>query len=1397
MKFFIENKIPFNYFAFLILLFCFSFLIRIVGIDWDNGFLFHPDERAIFMHAYDLSFDSFKNGFEVFNAEKSSFNPKWFNYGSFPLYFLKITTIVINIFYDLNIFELRIPARILSVFIDSLSVIFITIIASNFIDKKSSLLVGILASISLINIQNSHFFTTDVFVTNISLLIILFSFKNSEKTSFLRTLLLSLFFALGLSFKFSFLPSIFPILFSYILLYLNNKISLLLLFKYLCIFLLFVIFFLLIFQPYMFFDFHTYVSNILEQSKMVRGIHDFPYTRQYINTTNFLYPIIQIVKWGIGPYLGIISILGFFYFIFYSIKNKSRLSFIILIWFVPYLVINGSFDVKFTRYFLPLIPFLFLFSVLFLKSIYGYIIKIYPSISKFKYFILIIFILPTLHFSLSYINGIYLTEHPAVLASKWLELNAEENTLIVQDHWEESIPAIEGIKFSHERLELYNPDSYEKFDKIFTLLSQSDYYVIFSNRLYGTIPRLDKRYPVSTNFYERIFDETLGFKIVNFEKQSMNLFSINYQENYFQRIAIQKPSNINNYENDFLINLNLGWSDESFSVYDHPNVIILKNEKKYSKDKLFEILDQNLFEKTKSFDFTNEELYKKYENFGDYGEINLFKNQMFLDDKPILLQVFFWFLMINFLGILFMPIFYKLFINFPEFGYSFYKFFGLLSFSFIVWFFVSYGLIDFIFINIFFIALILSIFSIVLFVKNKKEILYYSKKSFKQILFVEFLFFTFFLLGILIRYLNPDLWHPYRGGEKPMDLAFLNSIIRSTSFPPYDPWFSGYTLNYYYFGHFMVGLASKFTGIPSYISYNLAIPTFFAYSATLIFGFSSSFVYLFRKSKGLKFDWFKTPLYTGIFSVFAILIFGNFDAVIQVFNIIFNFQETFDYWRSTRIISMNSSGLEINEFPFFSFLFADLHAHLMSIPLIISLVSVSFIFFYEFSSNNSKVKNLLILLFLSLITGAIKATNTWDYPLGLIIVFFSILFSTFLSEGKINIRLIRFVLYFSFYYLMSSFLFYNFENNFIMPEFGLSFSKWKTSSIIMLEILFVPIILSSIFISIYTYSLKLKIQYLKFNFFSKKIFMFVLIIFLLFLLFLFFQLTSIFLLSTLLISILIISILKLKLFESDSRLFLWIAILLIIGFGIPILTDIFVVNGDINRMNTVFKFNFQSWIILNLGASLLIPLIFQEISSTKIKRIFFSSILILFIFGMIYPIYSIKPRLLDRFSNNYFGLEGNQYMLSSIYLYKDNAIKLSNTYDAVNWINSNIQGNPIIVENSGELYTWSSAISINTGLPSVLGWDWHEKQQRSLNSYSITIRNKQIEEFYTTSSEQFIKDFLDYYSVELVIFGPVEKLNYPDFDKRFKFIMKSEVIEIYNNNGYIIFKYLKKMENNE
>jgi uncharacterized membrane protein len=123
-----------------------------------------------------------------------------------------------------------------------------------------------------------------------------------------------------------------------------------------------------------------------------------------------------------------------------------------------------------------------------------------------------------------------------------------------------------------------------------------------------------------------------------------------------------------------------------------------------------------------------------------------------------------------------------------------------------------------------------------------REIVAFARSQAAYVLLVEALFAGAFALMLWIRAFNPDIY----GTEKPMDEAFITAIMRSPHLPPNDPWLSGYTLNYYYFGHFIVATLAKLLGTDPAVAFNLAIGLLFALMAVNLFGVTSNIVAFLR-----------------------------------------------------------------------------------------------------------------------------------------------------------------------------------------------------------------------------------------------------------------------------------------------------------------------------------------------------------------------------------------------------------------------------------------------------------------------------------------------------------------------------------------------------------------------
>ena len=1452
-----------NYYSYLpitlILLVGLSF--RLYGINWDQGFNYtpHPDERAIISKVNQIEFPpiSIDGAKEFLNPLSSSWNPRWFPYGSFPIYLLKFVQTFYNHIFDNTLFDLRLTGRIISAISDTLTIGVIFLIGRKLYSYRIGLLASAFLACSVLHIQLSHFYTVDTILTLFSTLSIYFIIRNTEHISKIYSILTGIFTALAIATKISLLPIlgiyffghlfyIFGILQKFTLkdvrLYSKDRIWISL--KSINLTIIIFIITLLIVQPYMFLDWQNFYKDVSEQSQMVRRFIDYPYTRQYINTPSFWYQIKQVSIWGLGIPLGLLSFLGLIYASFDGLKRRTWVIYtitgwivpvtlliystntlalflassigimsllftvpyrshnsvknvLILAWIIPIFLITGSFQVKFLRYFLPITPFLILLGSKLMIDIINLNSKYFSKLKFISHTINLIIILTTFVYAISFIN-IYSQPHTAVTSSKWIKNNIPKNSMILKEHWEESLPSLENYRTLE--LPMYDTDSISKLNLISKRLAEADYLVLYSNRLYGTINRLPERYPFSTAYYQLLFKEEIGYKFVNLETNYPNILDINFRHNTFENLKLNVPNIYKNINQEKKYNINLGNSDESFSVYDHPSVFILKNTKTLSQNEIKDLIISKSQEnelKIKTLPKSNTEKLlieeKEFSKRMEHGNWNEIINILsWTNSYPILA----WLLILELIFIITLPISFLLFKNLPDKGYSISKTLSLLILSLTVWWITSLKLIMFTRFSVFISIGLLSIVAVYISIKNYKVFFRFIKSQWKILITSEVIFLIAFALFVILRMANPDLWHPWRGGEKPMDLAYLNAILHSSYMPPIDPWYSGGFMNYYYYGHFITSILIMATGIIPTTAYNLAIPLFFA----LLFSSSFSIIYNLCKmtinkenysDKRLSIKFFRSPIFFGLISACFVTLIGNLDGGIQLVNILSNqMPNGFDYWASSRIMPSDIHG--ITEFPYFTFLFADLHAHLMSLPFTILVLFSSIVIISETKDDQSTnllskyTPRLLNLTLLGISIGSLRVLNAWDFPTYLIIGCISILIAEYYHHGGLSLTTILKSIFQSIYIFIIGYLafipfhltYQTFFNSIDKTPHTTEF--WR---LLVIFGLFIFIITSfylqnsiSVLKNIY-YLLKKKFSSLyhdlttssnnnKSNYVKKNI-----------------QLTT-FLLTMTLLGFIITYIITKEI--SSTTLFISIILLLgfltlskyshynpqtnfalmlsILGLSLIIGLEFFRIEGDIDRMNSIFKFYLQIWIIFAISSTYFLWIIINNTNNFNIKFILWLTILIFLIStSFIYTIFGTKARLNDRFENNSKNLTLNGSAFIDYAIYNDpngSDIDLKLDFEGIQWIQNSVKGTPIILEAHTPSYRWGSRVSIYTGLPTVIGWKWHQEQQRWNYKEDISKRIQDVETIYNSTDIKETISLIEKYKINYIYVGKIEKIYY-------------------------------------
>lgn len=254
----------------------------------------------------------------------------------------------------------------------------------------------------------------------------------------------------------------------------------------------------------------------------------------------------------------------------------------------------------------------------------------------------------------------------------------------------------------------------------------------------------------------------------------------------------------------------------------------------------------------------------------------------------------------------------------------------------------------------------------------------------------EVVFWAAFLTFLFIRALNPDSYHPIWGGEKPMEFAHLNAILRSAHFPPVDPWYSGGYINYYYYGTYLVAFLIKATGIPVEIAFNLAAATFPAMLAAGSFSLAAALTQRITSST------FGAML-GGIAGAFFVQFAGNLIVAVRAVDRIIEGDQIPNpfvhwVWEPTRAIPEPALQINITEFPYFGALWADVHPHVLAMPFTIMTAALawqiasgwrglSIIFIRKKLSLRQHLAITVPIVLLGITLGLIWMTNAWDLPM--------------------------------------------------------------------------------------------------------------------------------------------------------------------------------------------------------------------------------------------------------------------------------------------------------------------------------------------------------------------------------------------------------------------------------
>jgi len=315
----------------------------------------------------------------------------------------------------------------------------------------------------------------------------------------------------------------------------------------------------------------------------------FPPGIQWINVSPLQMPL-DLVVWGLGIPFGIVGILSLGYYVVRALYDKDRRQLIIpVIWIILSVTYQSLQFAKPMRYVWPAYPMIAVLSGMLLAVIFHRILIFFRHRPTGPLTIWAI-CCGLLLWPLAYLS-VYLTPNTRIRANLWIYTHVKPHQVIAWEHWDDPLPFPMGnlspSSYTQIQLPSFDPDDDKKLEKISEVLAKSDYLILSSNRAYGAIYRANKRFPISTRFYRKLISGNLGFSLAEqFVSRPTLPFSpvpVCIPMPGFTYGYLAKPLDTCNTPGIHIID---DYTDETFTVYDHPKVLIFQNMKRYSAGNL-------------------------------------------------------------------------------------------------------------------------------------------------------------------------------------------------------------------------------------------------------------------------------------------------------------------------------------------------------------------------------------------------------------------------------------------------------------------------------------------------------------------------------------------------------------------------------------------------------------------------------------------------------------------------------------------------------------------------------------------------------------------------------------------------------------------------------------------